>query len=293
MQVYNGESWVEANNYTLSMVEASATETKGNTMYQKRLKMRCRNSDGLDSTESVKNVTITKQSGTDFNYIGVEWSKAEFMVTVINSGRGGWKHGLGGGNDLLSVQDSDIWAFNPDLVMVEPTIHNAGAAWSNIDPNHFVNWVKRTYLNTFDDLPTSLFAKSNGWTDCEVCFYVLGCGAHQVDRFFENDEEHKPLVYYVSQKATNGEQSDEWVGKFVSRFQEMEAPANALEKECKGKYAIIRADIPYFLVSANYYGNIWKSGEPTKECGYSLSYDGTHFNDNGSQLNANVISQIL
>lgn len=293
MQVYDGSSWVEANNYTLSMVETAATETKGNTMYQKRLKMRCRNSENLNSTGSVKNVTISKQSGTDFNYVGVEWSKAEFMVTVINSGRGGWKHGLGGNNDLLSVQDSDIWGFNPDLVMVEPTIHNAGASWSNVDPNYFVNWVKRTYLNYFDDLPTSLFAKSNGWTDCEVCFYVLACGAHQTDRFFENDNEHKPYVYYVNEKATNGDDTDEWVGKFVSRFQEMEAPANALEKECNGKYAVIRADIPYFLVSANYYGGIWKSGEPTNECGYSLSYDGTHFNDNGSQLNANIIGQIL
>ena len=208
MQVYDGSSWVEANNYTLNMVETAATETKGNTMYQKRLKMRCRNSEGLNSTGSVKNVTISKQSGTDFNYIGVEWSKAEFMVTVINSGRGGWQHGCGGNNDILSVQDSDIWDYKPDLVMVEPTIHNAGAAWSNVDPNYFVNWVKRTYLNKFNDLPTSLYAKSNGWTNCEVCFYVLAWGAHHTDRFFENNDEHKPYVYYVNEtpcgdKCTN------------------------------------------------------------------------------------------
>lgn len=294
MEVFNGTEWVEANEFVFSMLETSANSTKGNTVYQKRLKMRCRNHLSLDSTNKKKKITIQKISGKDFNYIGVEWSPSEFMVTVINSGRGGWAHlGTGSNNDILRVQDSDIWEYKPDLVMCHITAHNAGAIWNDTDPNYYVNWLKRVYFNEFNDLDVSLFKKSNSWKDCEVCFYVTGFGGHQDNGLFEPDDEHGLYTYYVSEAATNGDVSQEWVGKYVTRKQEMDIAPNYLSKNYGEKYAVIRCDIEYFKVGMRAYHNLWEATSPSKECGYTLSYDGIHANDNGAMLQAFMLSQIL
>ena len=98
MEVFNGVDWVEANGFQFTMLEPTATETKGNTIFQKRLKMRCRDkgAGGINSIGAIKNITISKGAdSSNFNVVGIEWSPREFMFTFINAARGshqwGWR----------------------------------------------------------------------------------------------------------------------------------------------------------------------------------------------------------
>ena len=126
VEVFDGSNWVEAHNYQFSNLESAATATKGNTQYQKRLKMRCKNkAGGVNSIGTEKQMTISKVSGTGrFNVVGFEWSPREFMLSVINGARGGHEWGDPTGNRLDKWQDTDIWSFNPDLLLAEITIIN-------------------------------------------------------------------------------------------------------------------------------------------------------------------------
>lgn len=157
VQVYDEATatWVEANNYVFSMLEAApVTRTvaipsvilettsnytlasKGNTTYQKRLKMRCRSTDGsIDSRASAKTVTISNNSGSGrFMYWGVEWSPRQFMVTYINSSRGSHNTSATGTTGLPRFQDNEVWSFKPDLILSELAIHNDGAAAAGVYP---------------------------------------------------------------------------------------------------------------------------------------------------------------
>lgn len=147
MEVWNGSAWVEANGYSFSEREsavatipsvtytnpdsgASVTlsdyQVKGNTTYQKRLKMRCKSS-LIDSLSSAKSVTITSASGR-LLYWGVEWSPREFMITYINAARGSFGPTIDGAMCLLHYQDNEVWGFQPDLLLSEDPIHNGGGA---------------------------------------------------------------------------------------------------------------------------------------------------------------------
>ncbi|MDU7367982.1 MAG: hypothetical protein E7L19_12825, partial [Acinetobacter baumannii] len=184
VEVFNGSEWVEANGATFTMYEPPATETKGNTQYQKRLKMRCKNKavGGINSLGMTKTITISKGNNSDrFNVVGFEWSPREFMFTLINSARGGHEWGDPNGNRLEIYQDNDIWAFNPDLLLAEITVINWGASEPSAltkDPLYYVNNAKRAYFNEFNDMPTSLYAKSAGYKNCEVIFYGDILSAH-------------------------------------------------------------------------------------------------------------------
>lgn len=153
VEVFNGTNWVEANNYTFSMFEPAKTSTKGNTCYQKRLKMRCKNkaNGGINSIGSAKQITITKANDSSrFNVVGFEWSPREYMFTLINSARGSHNWGLSNGYNLENYQDGDIWNFNPDLILCEATIINWGGSWGyDVDPLYYSNIAKRTYFNEF------------------------------------------------------------------------------------------------------------------------------------------------
>ena len=157
MQVYDEASstWVEANNYIFSMLEATPvtrsvaipnviTEvttnytlaSKGNTTYQKRLKMRCRSTDGsIDSRASAKTVTISNNTGSGrFMYWGVEWSPRQYMVTYVNSSRGSHNTNAISTSGLPRFQDNEVWSFKPDLILSELAIHNDGAAAAGVYP---------------------------------------------------------------------------------------------------------------------------------------------------------------
>ena len=157
-------AWVEANGFVFSMREAAPVArtilvprastgemvsreiaSKGNTTYQKRLKMRCR-SGAVDSRAIEKNVTITAQTAGRFMYWGVEWSPREFMITYVNAARGSHNTQAETTNGLPKFQDNEIWSFKPDLLFFELPIHNDGAAAAGSYPsgywgrlaNHFV-----------------------------------------------------------------------------------------------------------------------------------------------------------
>lgn len=149
MEVFNGTSWVEAHNYTFSMREsAPVTRTvsvpkasddtfvnrtiasKGNTTYQKRLKMRCK-SGAIDSRATEKNVTIQAQDSGRFLYWGVEWSPREYMITYINAARGSHNTQAENTGGLPKFADNEVWGFKPDLMFFELPIHNDGAANGN------------------------------------------------------------------------------------------------------------------------------------------------------------------
>lgn len=147
MEVWNGSAWVEANGYTFSEREAAVTrlpsitvtnpstgtqstytnyQVKGNTTYQKRLKMRCKSGD-IDSRDATKTVTITSASGR-LLYWGVEWSPRQYMITYINAARGSHTSLVNSTVSLCHYQDNEVWGFNPDLLLSEDPIHNAGGS---------------------------------------------------------------------------------------------------------------------------------------------------------------------
>lgn len=150
MEVLNeSDVWVEANGHIFSMREDAPVDrdigvpkasdntvvirtipSKGNTTYQKRLKMRCK-SDLIDSRASVKNVTVSSNSVGRFMYWGVEWSPREFMITYINAARGSHNTQAAGATGLPRFADNEVWSFKPDLMFFELPIHNDGAAGAN------------------------------------------------------------------------------------------------------------------------------------------------------------------
>ena len=191
VEVWNGYAWVEANGYvfnqkqivqTLSNVavpdptkDDNATTTYntyqigGNTVYQKRLKMRC-----IDRT-ATKTITISSTSGR-MMYWGVEWSDREFMIIYVNSARGSHNITHNSANALHKTQETDIWVHKPDLIFTENPIHNSGASgythnyigypssyWYNITHNFFFN----------ADSPVSLASRAtaNGITNLEWIVY--------------------------------------------------------------------------------------------------------------------------
>jgi hypothetical protein len=167
VQVLNSSgTWVEANGFTFSMREATPTTrvvsvpdantgtssnvtlaSKGNTQYQKRLKMRCRSADGsIDSRTTTKSVSIVATTAGRFLYWGVEWSPRQYMITYVNAARGSHSTRAEYTTGLPRFQDNEIWAFKPDLLFFELPIHNDGAgdltaaganAWANLT-NNFV-----------------------------------------------------------------------------------------------------------------------------------------------------------
>lgn len=148
VEVWNGSAWVEANAYVFSQRESAVSvlasitnvnpetgsnqtltnyQVKGNTTYQKRLKMRCK-SGAIDSRNETKSVTISAASGR-LTYWGVEWSRREYMITYINAARGSHSSLISAAETNLSkYQDNEIWGFRPDLILSEDPIHNSGAA---------------------------------------------------------------------------------------------------------------------------------------------------------------------
>ena len=153
MEVWNGSEWVEANGYFFSMRQKAGTRLQnitftdpatnelvtlkdvqvgGNSIYQKRLKMRCLSHDMYrrDGTPLVngakKRISI---SGTGrFMYWGVEWSTNQYMITYINAARGSHNPRISSSQlALIHYQDTDIWEHHPDLILSEDPIFNGDA----------------------------------------------------------------------------------------------------------------------------------------------------------------------
>lgn len=297
VEAWNGSAWVEANGFVFSMYEGPATSTKGNTQYQKRLKLRCKNkaSGGINSIGSTKQITISKGNNSNrFNVVGFEWSQREFMLFVINGARGGFEWGDPNGNRLDQYQDTDIWSFNPDLLLAEITTINWGAsdpAALNKDPLHYVNNAKRAYFNEFNDMPTSLYAKSSGYTVCDVIFYSDTLAASSAVAGAWDSVTHEPKFGVVSEAAQNGSVIDNVnVGRAKTNFENYEA----VERYIASKdYLFIPILSTFKAVTENYYGSYWAGMQPSDKTGETLSIDGVHFNDNGAALFSKIVASVF
>ncbi|MBK4745175.1 hypothetical protein [Acinetobacter baumannii] len=298
VEVFNGSEWVEANGATFTMYEPPATETKGNTQYQKRLKMRCKNKavGGINSLGMTKTITISKGNNSDrFNVVGFEWSPREFMFTLINSARGGHEWGDPNGNRLEIYQDNDIWAFNPDLLLAEITVINWGASEPSAltkDPLYYVNNAKRAYFNEFNDMPTSLYAKSAGYKNCEVIFYGDILSAHSSLANAWDSVTHQPKFGVVSEAAQNGSVIDNVnVGRAKTNFENYEA-VDAYMKS-KHDYIYIPITPTFRNITEKFYGTYWAGMQASGSSGSTLSQDGTHLNDNGAALWSSLICPLF
>ncbi|WP_335876615.1 hypothetical protein, partial [Acinetobacter baumannii] len=297
VEVFNGSEWVEANGATFTMYEPPATETKGNTQYQKRLKMRCKNkaSGGINSIGSTKQITISKGNNSNrFNVVGFEWSPREFMLSVINGARGGFEWGDPNGNRLDQYQDTDIWSFNPDLLLAEITTINWGASEPTaltVDPLHYVNIAKRAYFNEFNDMPTSLHAKSEAYTKCDVIFYSDTLAASSAVAGAWDSTTYEPKFGTVTTAATNGAIVDTSnVGRVKTNFENYEA----VERYIASKdYLFIPILSTFKSVAENYYGSYWAGMQPSDKTGTTLSIDGVHFNDNGAALFSKIVASVF
>lgn len=297
VEVWNGTAWVEANGYVFSMLEPAVTSKKGNTQYQKRLKMRCKNkaSGGINSIGSTKQITITKANdATRFNVVGFEWTQREFMLSVINSSRGGHHWDNDSVLNLANYQDGDVWAFNPDLLLSEITIINWSASEASamsVDPLVYVNKTKRAYFNEFNDFDNSLIKTSENFTKCDVIFYSDTLAATSAVSGAYDSTTHEPLFGTVTDAATNGSSVDASnVGRTKTNFENYEAVEQYVSS--KG-YFFIPVLSTFKSVAEKYYGSYWDGMQASGKTGTTLSYDGVHYNDNGAALFARIIASVF
>ena len=296
VEVWNGSAWVEANGFVLSMLEPATTPTKGNTCYQKRLKMRCKNrtANGFDSTVSDKTITITKANDTSrFNVVGFEWSPREYMFTFVNGARGSHAWGLSDSpSSLEKYQDNDVWEFNPDLILCEVTAINWGAAFGEslfIDKDRYVNIAKKAYFDDLGVQQNSLYDKSAGYTKCEVVFYgdIVGT-LGDFDKLW--DANKQPKFGAVTVPQWNGTGATEPVGTVKTVFENYEA----VEKFVASKpYIFIPAVYQFKKLADDFYGNYVDAFAASGKGGQTLSYDGTHLNDNGAAFWAYLITPLF
>ncbi len=289
MEAFDGANWVEANNFSGTMLEPAVTTTKGNTIYQKRLSMRCKDrltTNGIDSIGQVKNVTITKGNNTNrrFLFVGVEWSRTEHMLMVINGARG--THNWGTGTlDLSRFQDGDIHSHNPNMILAEiTTINWAGSNKSSLStsPNFYINNIRKWYFNELDPdnpsdtlEPNSLFAKTNGYTTSDVLFYNdTMTGATSSSGPWEADG-----------TISWGEvtQAGDWQGVYRNAYLSYQVGDEYMRREQPTR-AFISINREFRRVSESHFGSFFDGLQPTGATGVTLSNDGVHYNDNGNAL---------
>jgi len=289
MEAWDGSAWVEANGFTFTMLEPAATSTKGNTIYQKRLKMRCKNKagGGINSLTTAKTVSILKGSNANrFMFVGVEWSPKEFMCTLINAAGGGQNWGTG---SLPATQDSDIWVHNPDLIIAEITSINWGASAKNAlanSPITYADKCKRWYFNGFSDEANSLHARSSGYTTCDVMF-VNDTLTNRTDAFGPWVDSNGVIAYDTVTTA-----ADTYTGAMNCAYDNY----NEIDKymmSVQSAYFFISLNNVFKTVAEKFYGTHYLGLAITGTTGVSLTNDGTHWNDNGAALAAAMITPVF
>ena len=231
------------------------------------------------------------------NVWGFEWSPREFMLNVINSARGGRQWGLGNSksnSNLEFWQDTDVWAFNPDLIMAEVTLINWGASTEtriHYDPTYYVNIAKKVYFNE-DTTPdsNSLYARSNGYQDCEVIFYGDTLGIDESGGSEMWDANGNPIPYEINDQGIVIDENNR--GKVITLFDNY----MAIDKYMFSKsdnYLYISLHNYFESVANRYFGKYFTAFSGSKKAGATLSTDGTHWNDNGAKLSASVITPIF
>lgn len=297
MQAYDEstQSWVEANGYIFSMNEPApvtrnvnyphpATGTisvinvasKGNTTYQKRLKMRCRGG-AIDSLAEAKTVTIARTGGGErFMYWGVEWSPREFMITYINAARGSHNTQANSERGLPRFQDNEVWSFKPDLFFSELPITNDGAGgngryegnmWSGLTENFIFKANYELSLAAraahFGLVPEfAFFTTSFGWNGGGVA------DDGQLSFSIQNDGTAMSPLDKMTQAY-----------RYVLENHPDAVILNLAQRWTDAGFAI--------------FGEMRTPTEGSGKAGTSFSSDGTHWNDTGARIQAKGALSVL
>ncbi|WP_281546695.1 hypothetical protein [Pseudoalteromonas sp. PAR1] len=297
MEVLNESGqWVEANGFIFSMREAEPQQrsvsvpkasdntyvnrtitSKGNTTYQKRLKMRCKSA-LIDSRSEVKNVIVSNSgSGGRFMYWGVEWSPREYMITYINAARGSHNTQAQTELGLPRFADNEVWSFKPDLMFFELPIHNDGASGSNsystvdywerltnhfvFDPNYELSMKERSsYFGLNPEI--AMFTSSIAWN----------FGGIDDDGSLKFSEQGDGKILTALDKFTLAHQ---WV---IENHPEVIC-INAAERWVDAAIAI--------------HGDLKKATVASGKNGNTFTNEGSHWNDTGSKIIAKAVLPII
>lgn len=301
VQVYDevADAWVEANGFIFSqrnppievlpsitftnpvtgvVTTSSNYAVSGNTTYQKRLKFRCRNGAGLDSTAVEKTVTISKTAGR-LLYWGVEWTPREFMVSYINAARG--SNGLsitGAATSLTHYQDNEVWGFKPDLILTENAIHNSGGGGApNVSyPSSYWGVVTDNFFFADNGVSMQARAETLGITGLEWVIFNSS-----ITWNFGGIDDDGKLKVTINQD-----------GRALTAL-DAQMLSNAALAESKPDAVIIQAVKHFVDAAVASYGNLRSATEGSGKAGRTFTNEGSHWNNTGSRIMARAVLPIL
>lgn len=302
VQVYDEatSTWVEANNYVFSMLEAAPvtrtvaipaviSETltnytlasKGNTTYQKRLKMRCRNDNGsIDSRASAKTVTISNNSGSGrFMYWGVEWSPRQFMVTYINSSRGSHNTQATGTTGLPRYQDNEVWSFKPDLIFSELAIHNDGAAAAGIYPVGQWKQLAKHYVTNLS-YELSLYSRAAYFSQTPEYAFFMG----SITWNFSGINDDGSLKYGLQTSSTLGS------AKAMSALDKYQEAVQYLREQ---NIVCLDTAIRWVEAGKALFGDLKTATLGSGKGGATFTNEGSHWNDTGGKIMAKSVLPLI
>lgn len=275
IEVYNEtiQTWVEASGFVFSMKEPAVTLTKGNTTYQKRLKMRCK-SELINSIGSIKHISIVNNGTGRFLFWGIETSYREKMARLLNASRGShaWKNPTDD-MSLMKFQDNDIYPYNPNLIMSELTGINYGASTFSVIPNRtekfYTDIIYEWIFNPAQ--PLGMANMTSSFEEIETIFFSDTVTVLE-DAFDPNTGAEK----FAFNKS----------GKTQTCIDNYHAINNYMLKK-NVNYIDMFSYFKEFAEAS--YGTLYHSMIRSGVSGNTLSYDGTHWNHNGDKLVASIL----
>lgn len=303
VQVYDEttNSWVEAHNYEFSQVEtapvtrsvnipspvtatitATTLASKGNTTYQKRLKMRCRDNISLNSLGTEKNITIAKNSITGrFMYWGVEWSPRQYMITFINSARGSHNTSATSTSGLPRYQDNEVWSFKPDLIFSELAIHNDGAASAGSYP--VGQWAGLAYnYITNTDYELSMYSRSAYFGLSPEYVFYMGT----ITWNFGGINEDGSLKYGLQTSSVKGGV------KAMSALDKYDEAVQFLQENAP-TISVVNTAKRWVEAGVSIFGDMKAATVGSGKAGATFTNEGSHWNDTGSLIMAKALIPIL
>lgn len=294
------QAWVEAHNYEFSQLEAAPVNrsvnipnpvtgaltatilaSKGNTTYQKRLKMRCRSGDGTFNTlTTAKSVTIARVSGgARFMYWGVEWSPRQYMITYINSARGSHQTSATNERGLPRYQDNEIWSFKPTLILSELGIHNDGAGGAGAYPVGTFAGLTYNYVNN-TDFELSMFSRAAHFNlELEYCFFTASIAYN-----FNGIEEDGSLKFGLQTASIKGA---------ARMMTALDKTQEAIEYLNSVDIAAIDATKRWCDAGFAIFGDLKTATIGSGKAGETFTNEGSHWNDTGSAIMAKIVSSVI
>lgn len=294
------QNWIEAHNYEFNQLEATPVTrsvnipnpvtgtltaatiaSKGNTTYQKRLKMRCRNTDSaFNSMASTKSVTISRTGGgSRFMYWGVEWSPRQFMVTYINAARGSHQTNAASERGLPRFQDNEIWSFKPTLILSELGIHNDGAGGAGSYPVGQFAGLTFNYVNN-TDFELSMFSRATYFGLApEYCFFTAS-----ITWNFNGIDDSGDLIFGLQTASTKGD---------ARMMTALDKTQEAIEYLNSADIAAIDATNRWVDAGFAIFGDLKSATLGSGKDGSTFTNEGSHWNDTGSKIMAKAVIPII